>query len=209
MTTVAYLIGATGGGTGLTHGTYRNLTIVVEDVGPAITPEISLAVSQTGDAPVVPAKKQYTKTYAASWLRSFNSSGAYNSYYAGKATQGNYGAGDMKGIIGFPSMTGDLSGADIVKVEAYVYMAHWWFNSGGTATIAMSPHSSAPASVSGLSGGVATVKTAKPGGAWVTLPSSVWAGLKSGAWRGIALIGSGQAAYGYATSAQLRVTYKK
>ena len=191
-------------------------TITVWDLGPVgdhsegdVVPG-NLTVTSGGDASGGAAsKKQYTKTYAASWLRGYLPNGSLSSSYVGKAVQGNYGAGDMKGIIGFPAMTGDLSGADIVKVEAYVYMSHWWFNSGGTATLAMSPHASAPASVSGLSGGVATVKTAKPGGAWVTLPSSVWAGLKAGTWRGIALVGSGQAAYGYATSAQLRVTYKK
>lgn len=205
---VEYTLGVSKGSMTI-NDRYRSLDLVVQDLGP--TPEDSATVAgDTGDAPPAPVKKAYTKTYNSSWLRTYKADGSMNTSYNGKAAQGNYGAGELRGVIGFPSMTGDLSGADITKVEAYLYMAHWWFNSGGTATIAMSTHASAPGTLSvGLSGGVATVKTSKPGGAWVTLPSSVWAGLKSGSWRGLALIGTGQAAYGYATSAKLRITYKK
>ena len=171
--------------------------------------EIDAALTSLQITPApAPAQKTYVKTYAASWFRSYRA-GSVLASMNGKAGQGNYGAGDLRGLIGFPSMVSDLSGATISKVEAYVYFAHWWFNSGGTARIGTHGASSAPGALPTVSGILATVKTAKPGGAWVTLPSSVWAGLKSGSVRGLAMLGSGQADYGYATVSSLRVTFKK
>lgn len=171
--------------------------------------EIDAALTSLQITPApAPAQKTYVKTYAGSWFRSYRA-GSVLASMNGKAGQGNYGAGDLRGLIGFPSMVSDLSGATISKVEAYVYFAHWWWNSGGTARIGTHGASSAPSTLPSTSGILATVKTAKPGGAWVTLPSSVWAGLKSGTVRGLAMLGTGQADYGYATSAKLRVTYKK
>ena len=205
QTTVAYLIGVSAGGSAVTHPSYRNLAIVVEDVGPAITPEVSLAVSQTGDAPVVPAKKQYTKTWNTAWLRTFPT----NSFYSGKATQGTWSGTTYRGFLGFPNMLADIGSAEIVKIEAYVYMSHWYYNAGGTLSIQGHGQLLEPTAQPGVSGTVVSLKTAKPGGGWVTLPSTYHAGFKAGTLRGIALVGSGLAAYGYATSAQLRVTYKK
>ena len=91
----------------------------------------------------------------------------------------------------------------------YLYFSHWYWSSGGEALIALSPHLDQPGSPSGLTAWHTKLSTGKPGDGWVKLDPSVYAQFKSGAYRGIALIGSGQAAYGTCTAAKIWVKYTK
>lgn len=170
-------------------------------------------------APIAPVKKTYTTTWNATWWGTWWASGGKtttNSYFdsSGKVAQGNApGVGLQRGAIGFPNITGTLSGSTIKKVEVYVYAAHWYANSGGTLYIGTHGHTSKPSSWSGGTTGVMSQKLAKPEGRWVTLPSSVHAGILSGSIRGIQAYASstGYSYYGYLTGSKskIRVTYVK
>lgn len=192
------------------------ITAAVKDVGPAI-PDVAVVTTAGGTAePPTPPVKRYVKTYTRSWDGSYLN-GSYTSWSAGNCYQGYYSSGTpSRSMIGFPSMTSDLSGATVEKIEVYLYFAHWYYNAGGTASIWMHGATSRPSTFSSIgSGPVVTSSWGKGQGKWVTLPSSLYAGFKSGAYRGIALRAPGDSTnrtyYGYATGAQtkIRVTYVK
>jgi len=163
-----------------------------------------------------PAPKQYTKTWSASWWGTYDSSGT-NTYFdsRGRVAQGNPpgSAGIQRGLVGFPSVTGTLSGATVKKVEVYVYAAHWYASSGGTLVLGTHGLTSKPSSYASGDIDVKRQKLAKPEGRWITLPSSVHAGFKSGSLRGIqTYINSNSLTYyGYLTGSKskLRITYAK
>ena len=202
---------ATKGNTGKTYDLYRRL------------PASSGGNEETSPPPpkndVKPKPKQYTKTWNASWYGTWwvgNGNGT-NSYYnsSGKVTQGRPpGVGyNQRGLIGFPNMTGTLSGSSIKKVEVYVYAAHWYSSSGGTLRIATHGNTSKPTTVTANPTIIKTQKLAKPEGRWVTLPSSTHAGLLNGNVRGIHIYNTstGASGYGYLTGSKskIRVTYTK
>ena len=191
--------------TATVHGVQAHIDISVQDVGPLLenSAEVVPLVGDNAPAPVL--KQTYTKTWNTAWLRTFPTS----SFYAGKAAQGTWNGTTFRGFLGFPNMLADIGSAEIVKIEVYVYMSHWYYNSGGTLSIQGHGQLLEPTAQPGVSGTVVSLTTGKPGGGWVTLPAAYYAGFKAGTLRGIALVGSGLAAYGYATSGQIRVTYKK
>ena len=191
--------------TATVHGDHNNIDISVQDIGPLLgnSAEVIPLVGDTAPTPVV--KQTYTKTLDATWLATYPA----NSYYAGKATQGTYNGTTYTGVIGFPDLTGELAGSVVNEIQVYLYFSHWYWNSGGEALIALSPHLNQPGSASGLTAWHTKLSTGKPGDGWVALDPSVYAQFKSGAYRGIALIGSGQAAYGTCTAAKIWVKYTK
>lgn len=166
-------------------------------------------------APVT-TRATHVKEYAPTWWQNYHySSGAQFSGWNGmdKAGQGTYGSRTLKSMIGFPSMVDDLSGAGIEKIEVYVYMAHWWYGSGGTVGIGFHGATSAPASAPSGQPAV-NARTSKPGGAWVTVQSNLYGAFQSGFLRGIMLIPNkpgDPGDYGYATASatRIRVTYTK
>lgn len=176
-------------------------------------------VDPTPPTPPAPAKKEYTTTVNASWGQGYKGDNTQNSDAGAKATQGytSYwpSGGVQRGLIGFPSVTGTLSGADIVKVEVYVYAAHWASSSGGTLCIGGHSHTSKPTTWSSNLNDAKRQALKKPEGRWITLPSSMHAGFKSGTYRGISLLPPGSSTsstyYGYLTwsKSKLRITYKK
>ncbi|NML55186.1 hypothetical protein HHL19_35325 [Streptomyces sp. R302] len=184
----------------------------IEDIGPYV-PETG--VYNTGGGTATPTKKNYTKTYAASWSGSYANRSSYNSYYGNQCIQGYYSStnGMQAALIGFPAaLTSDLSGAVIRKVELYLYYEHWYYNSGGTAVIKAHKHASRPSTFSCDSEFI-TIPWSRNQGKWVDITSV----FDSTSWRGVALDPNSttQTYYGRARGVgqtyppQLRVTYTK
>lgn len=192
--------------------------MVIEDVGPALD-----VTSQSGYTPhnggsgsnsdTTTTKR--TKTVTGSWGQSYTIAGATTTGMDPYAVQGSGGGPARMSMIGFPSIISDLSGATVNKVEVFLYFAHWWNNSGGTAGIGYHGQTSKPSSWSGTSASLQVGGMPKPGGKWITLPSSTYASFKSGAYRGITLRAPGDSTatvyYGYAVpgKCQLRYTFTK
>lgn len=196
---------ATKGNTGKVVDLYRKLPI-------STTPE---KISPPPPKPV-PDPVQYTKTWNASWWGTYDSSRT-NTYFdsRGRVAQGNPpgSAGIQRGLVGFPSVTGTLSGATVKKVEVYVYAAHWYYSSGGTLVLGTHGVTSKPSSYHSGDIDVKRQKMSKPEGRWITLPSGTHAGFKSGSRRGIQtyINSSSLSYYGYLTGSKskLRITYVK
>lgn len=191
-----------------------NLDCVVEDIGPDLprthVTNLDTAGGSSGGTTTV---KTYTKTYNSTGWAMYQQSGTKKTS-ADDVKQG-YSSydGDAKGLWVFPSMTGDLTGATVKKIEVYLYANHWYYNSGGTALIKTHAYTSVPASSPSMSTAISSSNWPKPGGRWVKLPSSTYAGFKSGSNRGIGVGPAGTTNllyYGrFSTSAKIRVTYEK
>lgn len=165
---------------------------------------------------VAPAKRRHVKEYSGTWGASFALNGAPAPAMDPKAVQGHYpGAPQRMGMVGFQPMTSDLSGADIEKVELYLYTPHWYYSSGGSAGVGFHGHLAKPGWWSGTHASLVREGIPKPGGVWVTLPSWTHDHWKTGSYRGITLRAPGDSTdpkyYGYAdyTRCRLRVTYLK
>ena len=134
-----------------------------------------------------------------------------NTQYAYQG-DGQYG-GSQRSILLFPNMTGDLSGAEITNMRAYLYFEHWYYSSGGSARVHVHGQTSLPSSVPSMELARTEHNWPKPGGRWFPIPSSFWNDFKSGRWRGIGLgMPSGtRTEYGYArvSSAKIEVKYRK
>lgn len=208
----------TGGGTASVYENTTN-TFLIEDLGPR---PVETGVKNNGGVVVnpPPAKKTYTKSYTADWVRSYNGSGNYMSDQD-TANQGYYSSerGNQRSMIGFPgTVKTDLTGATVNKIEIYLYFQHWYSNAGGTAVIGCHGAENPVSTSSGTASIFTSAKWPKPGGRWVTLPSSTYDEWKSGAWCGI-LLGPGDSTsgtyYGKANGITgsykptLRVTYTK
>ncbi|WP_208874926.1 hypothetical protein [Streptomyces sp. PBH53] len=212
LTTFRVQNGPSGQTVRLFGGTNHPGVMYVEDVGPYI-PETGQY--NTGGGTTTPPVKQYTKTYAASWSGSYANRGSYNSYYGNSCYQGYYSStnGMQAALIGFPaSLSTDLAGATINKVQIYLYFDHWYYNSGGKAVIKAHKHASRPSTFS-CDTEAMTVSWGKNVGQWV----DITAVFDSTSWRGIALDPNnsdktyyGRArGYGQTYAPQLRVTYTK
>lgn len=179
-------------------------------------------VDKTPTQSVTPgtAKKTYVMTVKSSWLRAFyRDSGAYNSYYAGKAVHGSYSNAAStahKGAIGFADFTAALAGSTVTKVRARIQLAHTYQGSGAKIGVGLHTALNAPASMSGGSA-LATTGVITAGGAgWVTLPmdAAQREQLRTGGLRGLLLYppSNSTSVYGYASIAPnqyLEITYTK
>ncbi|MFD3516328.1 hypothetical protein [Streptomyces sp. NPDC058657] len=119
--------------------------LLVEDIGQQI-PETG--IYNTGGAVVAVPPVKTTKVYNAAWSGSYAARNKYNSYYGNQLVGGYYSAnnGIQAGLVGFSSaLATDLTGATLLKVEVYLYAAHWYYAAGGTATIKAHTHASRPA----------------------------------------------------------------
>ena len=171
-----------------------------------------------GDPAPPPVKKDYDKTWAfsgSSRLRSYNTSGGdYYAYYGAQAAHGSYGGKTFRGLLWFGNLKSALSGVDISRVDIYLYTNHWYYNAGGTATVAYWNHGtgsipgSIPSSLETNGSGGQDFTTTKPGGVWVKMPTAMHALIKSGACTGAIVSGSGLAKYGYEGSFKIRVRGK-
>jgi hypothetical protein len=189
----------------------------IVDVGPVKTRTGTIRTYKTGGTTGggTAAVKTYTKTYTSTSSATYQGGGTKRTDTPDVVQGYNSFNGDGKGLWIFPSMTADLTGATVNKVEVYAYANHWYYNSGGTGLVKVHGYTSAPAS----SPSMTTAKTVsgwpKPGGLWVTLPSSLYAGFKSGTYRGFGFGPSGGTNLLYygrfngGTGAKIRVTYTK
>ena len=165
--------------------------------------------------------QNYTKTYNASWVQSYTGAGGQRADGAASAYQGYTpywpGGGRQRSLIGFPTLTGDLSGATVTKVEVYLYFQHWHSGAGGSAGIGYHGNTSRPATFGGSTGILAYSHNWPRGaGRWVTIPSGYWDAFRTGAARGISLQAPNDTTqyYGYAAGSgsqipKLRISYRK
>ena len=193
-----------------------------EDIGPFL-PDTGY-YNDGGGSPSGDPEASYTTTWNATWSGSYLGDGShrstsylYQGYYSGYPPNGN-----QKSMIGFnySAIQSALSGATISSCQIYLYFAHWYYNSGGTAVLGThnSSASSAPSSWSGSSNRKQSSGWPKPGGRWVELGTTIGNELKSGASKGI-VIGPGPSTsatyYGYAHGVglsyppKLKIAYTK
>ncbi|MEV6678571.1 hypothetical protein AB0N09_17180 [Streptomyces erythrochromogenes] len=209
--------GAAGGTVSLFGGGGFPATMYVEDIGRAIanTGELNRGGAGGGTEPTKPATQRYEKTYSAAWSGTYTNRGSYSSYHGNQMLQGYYSStnGLTASLVGFPaSLTSDLSGAKIEKVQLFVYFEHWYYAAGGTAVIKAHSHSSRPGSFSS-DGQSMNVSFRRNEGRWIDI-TSVFDETK---WKGIALDpnNTDSAYYGRAHGVgqqyppQLKVTYVK
>lgn len=185
-----------------------------EDIGPSVAGYLkrwndnnSGGGQDPGPAPV----QRYVKTYSSTGFRCYNLDGSD----AGRpdVVHGLYSGGPSnfrrRGGWLFPSMTGDLSGATVEKVEMYISCTQTHYSTGSTVNPAvwggtMATNLSAFTSIYGWKAG-----TSK----WITLPASLYAGFKSGQYAGVGVIPTSGSVEQYArfapTGAQIRITYTK
>jgi hypothetical protein len=192
----------------------------VEDIGPAFSnggQESDGGGGVTGTPlppPSTTPPKTYTQTIASAGAYTFKGDGSRRTDTTDVVQGYNSYNGDGKGYWVFPTLTGYLSGATVNKIEVYAYANHWYYNSGGTALIKVhnSQNSTFPST---WTTAISSTGWPKPGGRWVTLPSSLYAGFKSGTYKGFG-VGPANSSnllyYGRfngGTSARIRLTYTK
>ena len=186
--------------------------VTVTDIGSLAAGNLTnIAVANNGSGGGGSPITNQTKTYTATWSRSYNASGSANS--GSSATycyQGDDELGDTnrKSLIGFnfAAIEADLVGATIISCTLTLDYLHWWFNAGGTAIIGT--HNSSASSGPGTypSGNVNANRIQQsgwpnPGKQTVNLGTTIGGEFKSGATRGIALgpgPSSSRTYYGYA-----------
>lgn len=205
---VSVYIGS-GSAQGFLYSSIKDLGLLIADTAVANTGGGGSNPSPPAPTPVV----NYTKTYSATGSRSYLSTGAVYNYNPGYMYSGlsPAGYGDLKSMAIFPSMTGDLAGSTVTSVRVYIYYDWWYYNSGGTAKIGVHGNSTLPSTMGAITLAITSANWPKPGGRWVTLPSSLWNGFKTGQWKGITLGGTngGYIEYGYAHGLKIEVKYTK
>ena len=163
-------------------------------------------------------RQTYTKTYNCSWSQSYD--GSNNQMGTSEIRQGPSSYhGQMKAAIGFPARAqSDLAGASISKIELKLYVSHWYYSRGGTATIGLHTSSSVPGSFPSSSMVTSRKWSVKTGALWVTIPSSAYSQWSSGSAKGFTVgVGAGRTneyyarchGYGAKYPPQMRVTYLK
>jgi len=206
---------APGGGASTFASPEGGLILSAEDVGPYRAQ--GGGYNEGGvSAPPAPTVTTYVKTWTSTSAKSYMGSGAQDSSQGPSDMKQGYSSydGNSKSLWIFPSLTSTLSGATITKIRAYLYANHWYYNSGGTALVKVHGYTSAPGSSPSMTTALTSSGWPKPGGRWVTLPSSLYAGFVSGTYRGIGVgpgASSSQTYYGRFNrdGAKLEITYKK
>lgn len=195
--------------------------LTIEDVG---LPAPNLAVPNTGGG-TNPPVQQYTATFSATWVGSYDGAGNLNSFGgASRAYQGDAGdgQGNRKALIGFnyAAIQSALAGATINACSVTLYFEHWWLNAGGTAVIGTHNQavSSAPATFgSNSTNRVQSSGWPNPGLRTVDLGVTIGQNFRDGTAKGLTLgpgPSSSQTYYGYAAgvgtnSAVIKITYTK
>jgi len=192
------------------------ITAGIKDLGPV---KVNTGILRNtyvtgGAAPTTPTVRTYTATYSSTGSGTYKGDGTKRTDTSDVVQGYNSYNGDGKGLWIFPSVTGILSGATVNKIEVYAYANHWYYNSGGTALIKLHGYTSVPASSPAYTTAGISSNWPKPGGRWVTIPSTFYAGFKSGTYRGILMGPSGGTNLLYygrfnGSGAKLRVTYTK
>ncbi len=147
---------------------------------------------RSGGAWVKISTQKYTKTYNSTWTQTYRQAGTKRTdYRAEKLCQGRYVHepwGIMRSLIGFGSMSSDLSGATINKVELYLRNEHWYYYAGGTVSLGYHNHAVRPTRFSHSVSGVTKQKYTSRGQAkWITLPNALGNGLRDKRYRGVSI----------------------
>jgi hypothetical protein len=163
-----------------------------------------------------PTLKTYTKTYTSTTAKCYMGSGAADSSQGAEDMKQGYSSydGDSESLWIFPPFTGAIGAASISKVRLYLYANHWTNYSGGTALIKRHNYSSAPASSPSQVSVTSSADWPRPGGRWVTLPSSVYAGIIGNTIKGFGVGPAGSTSglyYGRfnKAGAKVEITYKR
>jgi hypothetical protein len=169
--------------------------------------------------PPPPVRQNYSWSGHFNWVRSYKSNNAWMTNTNGLGYQGldpsGYN-GNQKSLMGFSQVdfAAMLSGATNISISLYLYYAHWYYNSGGTAVIGYSSVWGDPGT-GGWPGGnqnlIQRGGVPKPGS--FTIDISGWAGaFQNGSFRSIVL-GAGPSTsetyYGYASDCAITVNYTK
>jgi hypothetical protein len=198
----------------------------IEDIGlssiRANTP-VSYYIAPT--APPVPATKTYTKTYYATWSRTYDGDGGTTWDDSAYCYQGYYSSvrATTRSLVGFDyaQIQSDLSGATVNSIYLTIKGAHAYYNNGftcywGTHSYTAKPSTWSSGSVIervGSTAGLAAGETVK-----LNLGTGVGNSFKSGANKGIAIgppSSSSLTYYGYIYGATqsgkpyLTITYTK
>ncbi|MGO2360387.1 MAG: hypothetical protein ACTH6N_04570 [Brachybacterium tyrofermentans] len=193
------------------------VTMTVEDLGPAqdgILKRWNEGNGGGGSTPTPdpePVIKRYTNTYSSNGFRTYDNNGNLRS--DPDVVQGLYAGGPSrllrKGGWTFPSMTGDLAGATIEKVEVYMYMNHSNYYAGATVNVCwwggvMKDNLNVIGTITGWK---------RNTGKWINVNSSYFNGFKSGSIAGIGVKPTNSFAEQYArfngSGAKIRITYTK
>lgn len=200
---------------GIRSNGFYPVRLMIEDMGPLHGTHTGVwldTTSSNGVPPAAPpAKSVRTSTWDCNFIKSFTGTGAYYNYNVNKGYQGlsPAGYGNMKTIMKFPDMTGELSGSVIHSIRVYLYFEHWYYNAGGTARIALAGGGDT-STYTGQNPVVTSGGWPKPGGRWVTIPTGHYWGFQNGTYRGITLEGDGTYnTYGIAHPGKIEVTYTK
>lgn len=169
----------------------QTIYATIEDLGPVMDSSAVIRNITSVSATPPAAPKQYTKTYLCSGSASYRSDGTKRTDTTDLVQGYSSYNGDGSAVVCVPSMTADLSGATVQKIEVYAYANHWYYNAGGTALIKVHGYSAPPGSSPSMTTAVSSASWPKPGGRWVTLPSSLYAGFKSGTYKGFGFGPSG------------------
>ncbi len=209
---------AQGGGAANFASPEGGCNLSIEDVGPyrAQGGAYNLGGASGAPPPTVPLLKTYTKTYTSTTAKCYMGNGsADSSQGAGDMKQG-YSSydGDSESLWIFPPFTGAIGADSISKVRLYLYANHWTNYSGGTALIKRHNYSGAPGSSPGQVSVMSSANWPRPGGRWVTLPSSVHAGIIGNTIKGFGVGPAGSTSglyYGRfnKAGAKVEITYKR
>ena len=174
--------------------------------------------------PTTSTPTKHTRTYKATWSRSYDGDNGTTWDDSKFCYQGkyDYNRGNTKSLVGFDYSTikSDLSGAQKVEMHLGFYCSHSYYNSGLTAIIGGHHYSSKPSTWSDASvyQNIQRTHANKNQKTYIQLNSTMVSNIKSGKYRGIAF-GPGPSTskqyYGYFNGATqgskpyLYVTYYK
>jgi len=193
------------------------VTMILEDIGPA---EISQSGAYNTGGGTSKPPVTTTKTWTATGTGSYRGDGSKRTDTTDGVQGYNSANGDQRAAFIFPNtITSTITGSTIKKIEVYLYANHWYYNSGGTALIKVHGLTSVPASAPTMTTAVSSANWPKPGGRWVTLPSSFHAGFLAGTYKGFGVGPSGGTNLLYygrfngsgasSSKPQIRITYTK
>lgn len=134
----------------------------------------NVAVANTGGGGSSIPVQTYSTTWQATWSRTYDGSGNYESYLGNTAYQGSYDGSsghNRRSMIGFDyaSIQAALSGASLLGCGLRLYAKSWYWNAGGTAVIGSHNASSAPATFSGTVNRLQSAGWPNPGLRWIDL----------------------------------------
>lgn len=189
----------------LVASTAYPLTIHIEDLGPVQSPVMKRWNDNNGGG------SQDTGSQIVRRTDTWGAGGYGGDVNDGSIVQGYYsGYGNRNGSWKFSSaMRSALSGSTIEKFEVYLYANHWYYGSGGTASIR--PTTGGYQSWTGSA--FTSSNWPRHAGRWVTVPSSWYPYIASGTYGGIGVQTSSNSSTYYGrfsgTATKFRATYRK